>query len=262
MTNKDQWPVPDYNKHDEASFIFVICPPYSGSTAFSQLFSSSRYVAQLNRKAEGQQLIPGLFQADRWHKDKHVSYESIRAVWLAKYQQIKRKNASIEWVIEKSPPNMMRLASLQACFSSNFTIALIRDPYATCASAVYRNVKNIESLSIKERKLCFQRSAQRWVKKSTQIQQLIQEQHIPLIRYEDLCGNTAASLTTLSLPQKLLESINIKSELSVKDYPPQALSNKNQQQLALLQDHDIQAISEVLQNHPKLLLFYGYPLMH
>ena len=178
LTNKDQWPVPDYNKHDEASFIFVICPPYSGSTAFSQLFSSSRYVAQLNRKAEGQQLIPGLFQADRWHKDKHVSYESIRAVWLAKYQQIKRKNASIEWVIEKSPPNMMRLASLQACFSSNFTIALIRDPYATCASAVYRNVKNIESLSIKERKLCFQRSAQRWVKKSTHLRSRVKTERL------------------------------------------------------------------------------------
>ena len=82
------WPYPKYDRSDEPHFLFIITPPYSGSTALSALLNTSHRVMFLHPKAEGQWLIPALC-VDRWNSDKKVEFSSIKAVWLSKYQSVK-----------------------------------------------------------------------------------------------------------------------------------------------------------------------------
>lgn len=128
------WPLPRYDENNQPHFFFLITPPYSGSTAIAKLLDTSHKTMTLTPNGEGQWLIPGLCQQDRWKPEKEVNYESVKAVWLNAFQKEKRVNSHIDVVIEKSPPNMMRLDNLLSQFTDYSILANNRNPYANCAS--------------------------------------------------------------------------------------------------------------------------------
>ena len=70
------WPIPSYNKKDEPHFLFIITPPYSGSTALAKFLNTSSKISIFGNKAEGQWLIPGMCQKNRWENNKYIDYDS------------------------------------------------------------------------------------------------------------------------------------------------------------------------------------------
>ena len=70
--NKSRWPTQRYDENNQPHFFFLITPPYSGSTAIAKLLNTSRKTMTLNSKGEGQWLVPGLCEKDRWNPDKEV----------------------------------------------------------------------------------------------------------------------------------------------------------------------------------------------
>lgn len=123
MNLKSKWPVPKFDKSNEPHFLFIITSPYSGSTALSELLNSSHRTMILQERGEGQWLIPGLCEEDRWNPDKKVNYESVKAVWLNRFQSVQRLVQHVDVVIEKSPPNMMRIEELSSQFRNYSFIA-------------------------------------------------------------------------------------------------------------------------------------------
>lgn len=256
--SKDTWPLPKYN-NTQPHMLFLLTPPYSGSTAIAKLLDSSKRTATLCENGEGQWLIPKLIEEDRWDIDKPINFDSIKAVWLNKYQQIKKKQPDVDVIIEKSPPNMMRIEALAAMFDSVSFIANNRNPYANCSSVFYRKYLTDEINNV-QRKVIIKQLIDDWLTRSYKIQQLIKTLEIPLLTYEKFCKKPASIIDILDLPRGVIETINVEGKVKVKDYEPQPIVNQNERQISKLTPDDMAIISKQLSAHEELMAFYNYKI--
>lgn len=211
-------------------------------------------------RGEGQWLVPGLCEQDRWNPDKEVDYASVKAVWLNAFQKEKRLNPHIDVVIEKSPPNMMRIEKLSSQFSDCSFVAINRNPYANCASILYRH-HDADNISSIQRKAVLEQLAKYWLMRSYKIRELIIKNGIPLLSYEDFCHNPSSILDILELPKGVSDTIDINTKVKVKDYNEQPISNQNQRQISNLTDDEIEYISYFLKSDNELMEFYGYQVV-
>jgi len=255
------WPIIPVKENFEPYFIFLLSPPYSGSTAISKIFINSTNVSQIHSKAEGQWLIKGLCSKDRWEKNKFINIKSVRSVWTSrclKAAGCKR----VSYFIEKSPPNMMRIELLMSIFPNHLLLSNNRNPYASISSAFYRNNKMPYSeLSISNRTDKMMHIAKKWVNRSIILKEQIIKHNIPHLSYEKFCEKP--SILQENIDNALFRGaikLNLMSKLKVKDYEPQLLNNMNNRQIKNLTKTDINIISEILKDHKELLTFFGYGL--
>jgi len=263
MNNEDldEWPQPDYDEQDQPHFLFIITPPFSGSTALALLLNTSPRTMFLQERGEGQWLVPGLCQpGGRWRPDKYVNYESVKAVWLNRYQSVNSPAGTIDVVIEKSPPNMVRIEKLSALFRSCSFLANNRNPYANCSSILYRN-HDAENIGAEQRAEALNRIANGWVGRSTRVRELVQAHDIPLVTYEEFCQNPMSVPSVLKTPEGVAEGIDTGAHVKVKDYELQALSNQNERQIARLTAAEIRLLTRTFNRQEELLGFFGYQLL-
>jgi hypothetical protein len=261
MTPESQsWPMPGYQPDVQPHFLFILTPPYAGSTALAELINSSPRTMFLEPRAEGQWLVPGMCTPGRWDAQHPMNYASIRAVWLQRYQWVRALvGRSVDVVVEKSPPNMLRMTALMALFERVSLLASNRDPYANCASILYRN-HPAETLSEAQRLDVLRGLAQSWLFRSQQIQAVLQRHAAVLITHEQFCADPGFWVQKIPLPAEVVQSINPHALLKVKDYPEAPLQCFNAEQTARLKPAEIACISQVLAEHADLLAYYGYAL--
>lgn len=255
-----EWPLPKYDQNVEPHFLFLITPPNSGSTAMANILNTSHRTMILRPNGEGQGLVPGLFEKDRWDEKKFVNYDSVKAVWLRKYQDVRALVQNIDVVIEKSPPNMMRIEKLASSFQSYSLLANIRDPYATCASILCR-YNDVEKLTRENRLEKIRRIIGNWVLRIRIIQRLVLSKDVPLVTYEIFCDDPQSLIDKLKLPEGVAETMKINAEVKIKDYDMQKISNQNQRQIAKLERHEIEFLTSSLSKEEELISFFGYELL-
>jgi hypothetical protein len=258
--NENQWPVPKYYVDQQPIFLFLVSPPYSGSTAIARLLNSAPKAMLLHPKGEGQWLIPGLCGKDRWQSSMPIQKKSIQAVWLHQYQKINRFVGTIDVVIEKSPPHMVRLDELLGLFNNTVVLANNRDPYANASSILYRSMKP-ENLSTAERIKALRSLAKHWLKRSKTIADIVTRLKVPLVTYESFCDEPSMAIRQLSICDDFKQTINVDATLKVKDYTEQKIVNQNPKQVQRLSSADIDAISSVLASDLDLLKFFDYALI-
>lgn len=256
---KPRWPTPRYDENNQPHLFFLITPPYSGSTAIAKLLDTSSRTMTLVPNGEGQLLLPGLCEEDRWEPKKEVNYDSVKATWLAEFQKRNRLEPQIDVVIEKSPPNMVRIDELLALFADYSLLANNRDPYAYCASSFYRN-HEANKISAEKRKEVLEQLANNWLIRSGQIKAIISKYEIPLLTYERFCEQPAAILELLKLPEGVIDSIDFGAKVKVKDYTAQPIVNHNARQISSLTEADLASISQILAADLPLLELFGYQL--
>lgn len=260
IKKKEKWPSPKFDENDQPHFLFIITPPYSGSTALSELLNTSHRTMLLHPRGEGQWLVPGLCEGGRWNPDKEVNYLSVKATWLSTYQKVNRLTKNVDVVIEKSPPNIMRMEKLSSQFRDYSFLANNRDPYANCSSILYRN-HDAKNLSPNKRKEILGNIAKQWIKRSFRIKELMHSLNSPLLTYEEFCSNPSSVINFLNTPSGVSESINPEGMVKVKDYNPQPISNQNERQISKLTAEEVEHISTILKTNSKLLEFFGYQLL-
>jgi hypothetical protein len=251
------WPEPSFDENDQPHFFFIITPPYSGSTALAELINTSHRTMILHPKAEGQFLIPGLHKHERWNPNKEINYQSIKASWLNRFQFVNRLTQNIDVVIEKSPPNMLIIDKLISLFHDYSFLANNRNPYANCASLLYRKY-DADSISSSDRLDALSFLARGWIKRSTIVKNLVQKYNMPLMTYENFCQNPSSIISLLNLPDGVAETINPSAKVKVKDYKKQIIQNQNERQIANLKPDEIACISQILHPYSELLDFFGY----
>jgi len=260
-SEKTKWPLPDFDDNEQPHFLFIITPPYSGSTALAKILNTSNRTMLLTQRGEGQFLIPGLYEGNRWDSTREINYLSIKAVWLHRYQQIKQMNPKINVVIEKSPPNMIRIEKIASLFNDVSFIANNRNPYANCASMLYRKFETAKH-DTNQRKLILEMLANFWINRSDTIRKLIAKHAIPLLTYEQFCQDPTVVIKILNLPVGVSESINPFAKVKVKDYEIQGIQDQNDRQISHLKSEDIECISRILKPFSELLQFFGYRIMN
>ena len=254
----DNWPTPTHLPLvSEPTFLFIITPPYSGSTALTQVLNSAHHSTLLQKRGEGQWLVPGMCQADRWNPDKYIDWKSVKAVWSSKIRFIEEHVGKINVVIEKSPPNLVRTDRLLETFPKHKMVAFNRNPYASCASILYR-VHDGKNKSNDERLEIIRRLAATWAFRSAWLKKQIDTYSPIHFTYENFCNDPEGIVKNITDQFSELIGIDTTRAIKVKDYQLQGISNQNERQIGNLSESERSVIGEALSSHEDLLQFFGY----
>jgi len=253
----EKWPFPEHGIKEEPFFLFIITPPRSGSTALAQILNSAQGTALLNKRGEGQWLVPGLCETDRWNPGKDINWESVRSVWYNRLDFIIGLVQNVQLVIEKSPPNLVRIDQIKEVFPNHSLLAFNRDPYANCASTLYRNHDPVNK-SETERIQLITQIAESWMQRSAFIFKWITKWNIVNFTYEDFCENPGSSISKLNQNIPILKTVDVNIKIKVKDYQIQGIANQNERQISKLKPGEIEAISNVLTRNPDIPSFFRY----
>lgn len=240
------------SKHDNR-FLFILSPPYGGSTLLNQIISSSNSVSVNNPfgTREGQRLpkvIDLMFNHKRrWDKDLDFDWIQIKKEWL-KYWDLTKPI-----LLEKSPPNIIRAKSISNHFKPSFFIIFFRNPYALCESYMRRS-----KLSPKDA-AAFTLQCLNYQKKNIEILN-----DFIVVSYEELTTTPDLTISKLSefLPQ--LGNIRISTSYSAHNYQNKnlAIKNLNEEKIKNLSRNDLLQINEVFDKNKDLITFFNYKIIN
>jgi len=257
--NKPRWPRPDASKlRSDPVFVFLLTPPFSGSTALSRVLNSGVRSMILTHNAEGQWLLPGMCDpADRWNPDKDIEWDSVKAVWQQKIFSVERLCGPINVVIEKSPPNLLRTDGLAATFPRHQFVIFNRNPFAAVSSDLYRD-HDPSNLNDQQRLSVVRESARAWLTRSAALQEHSRRFDAEMFTYEEFCAEPQTHVDRVIKRVPELVDLNVNLEFKVKDYEVQGLSDQNDKQVARLSDAERYEICRELENNSALVEFFGY----
>ncbi len=225
-------------------YLFILCPPSSGSTLLWQLLRTSPHVGFF--RAEGQTLVKDiLFTAQRWDPALPVAWEKVRAAWESAWDMSKPV------LLEKSPPHLVRARQLQEHFPGSHFVVMVRNPYAYCEGIRRRWRNDLNYATI----------ARRWVERAVfQCDNRAGLQRVLFFTYEELCADAESICRRLVGFVPELERLQPQREFAVfeKNLP---MKDLNARQIARLSASDIREINAVLGGHRQLLAEFGYEMI-
>ena len=119
-------------------FLFILSPPFCGSTLLNQILSTSNNLSCNNHLGvrEGQ-LLPEvkdiMFYNKGWDDDVKYPWERIKKIWMKYWDQSK------EILMDKSTTNIMRVREISEVFDNISFLAMVRNPYAQVEGIIRRN---------------------------------------------------------------------------------------------------------------------------
>ena len=233
-------------------FLFILSPPYCGSTLLNQLLSTSKNVSCNNNLGtrEGQ-LLPGvrhfMFQKNRWDKSVKYPWNKIKKIWL-KYWDLSKPV-----LLDKSIPNIMRVSEIKKEFENINFICMVRNPYAQIEGVMRRNDESAKNAAIFSLK-CLQ----------YQRQNIKNEESLLFISYEQLTENPEK--TKRKIIAFLPELSDIKMDLKYKAHnfktkSKMGIVNLNQEKVDKLTGEQIETINRIFEKEKELLDYFDYQIV-
>lgn len=253
---------------DGLEWLFVASLPNSGSTALAMLLRTAPGATTLTDNGEAQWLMPELCRGiGRWDPRRRIDYAKLRSVWID--AACRRGIGSNALVVEKSPPNIMRLRAIVKAFADmpEHVILLTRDPYAVCASWAKRYAPSKLGREWDARFLrmeaggeeLFEALGALYGERATVLESC-RDIAEAVISYEDLTDDTDHAVATLAAAIPRLAAMDAKAQVRVKDYAPQRLANMNAVQTARLSPVQRCAITRGLAPYRNVIEAQGYRL--
>ena len=236
----------------EHKFLFILSPPFCGSTLLNQLISTSSQVSVNNEidTREGQTL-PEVRKImfdhnNRWDEQLDFDWTWIKKQWLKYWDPAKPV------LLEKSPPNILRASSIAKAFNPAYFIIFHRNPYAHVESLMRRRKSTVHEASefaikcLKHQKINIQELSNKLV-----------------ISYEQLTDNPRDAVASF---QKFIPELNDLSHdqsFTAHNFmsKPMKITNLNQEKIRNLKEQDLEIIYEVFVKEERLLNFFGYELI-
>ncbi len=239
-------------KRSNHKYLFILSPPYCGSTLLNEVISSSDNVSVNNPfgTREGQTLPTVrniMFDPnERWDGEIDFDWVSIKNEWR-KYWDLTRPI-----LLEKSPPNIIRAKSIERNFDNSYFIIFHRNPYAQCESLIRRNEYEptkaalfaIENLIAQKRNIL-------------ELKNKIQ------ISYEALTQETQSISGILSNFIPELINVDVEKEFSAHNYLNRKMKilNLNEEKIKKISDSQLNEINAVFIKNLELLDFFKYELI-
>lgn len=230
------------------TFLFVLCPPYSGSTVLWKILGTSPQVSMLPKEGQFLDEVTEVMRDEPYNIDKKMPWKKIRAAWELHWDPIK------PIFLEKSPPNLVRAFEIEREFAPCYFISMIRNPYASCEGIYRRGHKTLEE------------TAKFWVScamhQKTNIEGL---KNITHFTYEELVEDTSLirNNTLKFLPELKSLDINITPKIhSVFGREHRKITNLNHHKINNLNDQELSIINNVLEQHSGIMDFFGYKYIH
>ena len=229
-------------------YLFILCPPASGSTILWNLIKTSPNVSYF--KTEGKSVLGVkdiLGTKERWNPELFINWNIVKNEWHKEW------NLSKKILLEKSPPNLIRAFDVQSNFDKSYFIVMIRNPYAYCEGAKRRRNRSVP----------FQVIVRRWVyfaKFQIKNIEYLNSNKI-FFKYEDLTGNIDAIKEKILHFLPDLKTLNFNNEFRVFDRKLR-ITNLNERQISRLSKMDIAEINGVLRKYPDVMEYFGYTYIH
>jgi Sulfotransferase family len=232
----------------------LLTPPYSGSTAIAEFLNQCPKIGGFHQKYEGQWLVEEMHKSDRWNPNKHIDFKKVYRAWDRRIR-ILYPNRDVEYLVEKSPPNMLRFERIVEMFKGYSILVNNRDPYASVSSMFYRG-SSIEKV---DREKTITNITQKWLRRSEVLKNVVSEYNCPTLSYEEFC----------SYPKKILEKFSLEHlesyfssdfRVKVKNYDSQPIRNMNDAQIERLTSADIANISKQLSAKSELVKYWDYEI--
>jgi len=237
---------------NEHKFLFVLTPPYCGSTLLNQILSTSDNLSCNNHLGvrEGQ-LLPELkdmmFYNKGWHNDVSYPWEEIKKVWMKYWDQSKTI------LMEQSDTNIMRVTEIKKVFDNIIFLGMVRNPYAHVEGLIRRNGVTTEfAAEFALRCLRYQKNNKENEKNSL------------FISYEALCDNKDESVEKIQEFIPELGTINSDLEFSAHNFKTEGkmkIQNLNAEKINKLSSEQIQIINSYFKKEEELLNYFGYSLI-
>ena len=240
-----------FHSNKSHQFLFILSPPYCGSTLLNQLISSSKNVSCNNNLGtrEGQ-LLPGvkhfMFRDDRWDESIQYPWEKIKDVWMQYW------DFSKPIFLDKSIPNIMRVDEIEEVFSPIRYICMVRNPYAQVEGIIRRNGQD-------------PKLAAEFAIKCLNYQHINKNRKNTLFfSYEELCDYS------LDIAQKIIEfvpeldEINIDAEFSSHNYKTvkkMKITNLNDEKISKISNKDLDIINSIFVPRKDLLESFNYKII-
>ena len=241
-------------------YLFILSPPYSGSTVLWRLIQTSGNVSSMATEGQFVDSVRPIMRADPWNASVRLPWQRIKDEWSKHWDPGRPIH------MEKSPPNLIRADEIENVFQPAHFVALHRDPYAICEGLNRRRGDPpMEGTENWKRDAAVLRAANLWVRFSRALIENIRDRrHIMHFTYEQLTAHpeeTAARLASF-LPE--LADVDVNTKLrshAVSGTGNRRLVNMNAQKFKMLRRRDIDIINGVLEKQRDILHFFGYDLM-
>jgi hypothetical protein len=233
-------------------FLFILCPPYAGSTLMHEIICSSPQVSPTNifgvREGLGLPQIRAMVDYRReWDENYAHPWPAIKSEWLEYW------DSSKPILMDKSPPNLVRAEAIQANFAPASFIVMTRNPYAHAEGMMRRNGLSATAaadFSIK----CLshqKRNAERL-------------QHRCVIRYEDLVLDPSAVKHRLGAFIPELEGLSVVQLFTAHNHKQRSLpiTDFNSESINRLSSQQQSTINGQFIGQQDLLSFFGYELLN
>lgn len=236
----------------EHKFLFILTPPYCGSTLLNQIISTSNNVSCNNHLGvrEGQ-LLPELkdimFYNKGWYNDVTYDWVEIKKVWMKYWDQRK------VILMEQSDANIMRVTEIKKVFNNIVFLVMVRNPYAHIEGLIRRNGITTESATkLALRCLKYQKN------------NIENEEHVLLLTYEDLCDKKYDSVKKIQEFIPELGKIDVDRKFSAHNFMNKGkmeIQNLNNQKISNLSREQIGIINSYLTKEKELLKYFGYSII-
>lgn len=233
--------------------VFILTPPFSGSTLLVRLLATSPQVSTFSTERGEGMNIPELrevMQPDRWDPAKPMPWDQIRRVFESHWDMTRPV------LVEKGPANQLRTREIEAAFAGASFVIMMRDPYAWCESMDRRGRRRgAAGLAMGEH-------ARRWLLHA----RILREEMDRLARvlrfsYEELCDDTATVIDKLLgfVPEigalDPARDFDVHSTFGKRHNP---ITNANQTALVRLEAAQLGEITDALSEDPELVAYFGY----
>ncbi|GAB4377354.1 MAG: hypothetical protein Kow0075_05730 [Salibacteraceae bacterium] len=232
--------------------LFILAPPFSGSTLLAEVVATSPNVSLNNEHDQkegmllpGGRALYGTFE-QRWDPQYKYNWGKIYALW-GRYWDFSKKI-----LLEKSPPLIIRAEELQKRMRNPFFLILVRDPYAHIESLMRRRDWTAEK-SAEYSMMC--------LKYQLHNATTLQNKHV--VRYEDMTTNPVDFAQGLIkfLPQ--LQALNTEKLFTAHNFKNRKMKlvNLNEEKIDRINPSDLSKINQVLSKYHEELSFFGYGLL-
>ena len=230
-------------------FLFILSPPYCGSTLLNEILSTSNNVSCNNNLGvrEGQ-LLPEvkdiMFYNKGWDNDVDYPWKKIKKVWMKYWDQRKKI------LMDKSTTNIMRVSEINKVFENTLFIAMVRNPYAQVEGIIRRNNATTEYAAD------FALKCLRYQKKNQE-----NESNICCFSYEDLCDNTHEVMEMIKefIPELGVLNTEIKfSAHNFKTRNKMKIQNLNNEKISKLNSEQLKVVNSFFMKEVSLLKYFGY----
>jgi len=241
----------EFTNYQEKKYVFILCPPFSGSTLLVDLIGTSKSASVFaSRRHEGQFLeeTEKIMRNKPWNNDAPFPWKKIRNIYEENWDMTKPV------LVEKSPPNLIRAKQIEREFEKAFFIIMIRNPYAWC-------------FGMKRRKASrnYSKLAEEWLERAkTQIFNIKNLQNTLYFTYEFFTENPNETKNKIAQFIPELNDIDITKQFTIHSFigtKKKPITNLNIIAISKLKENEIKEISQILIQEKDVLKFFSYEIL-